>query len=92
MVEIAYIRPATVPLSSTRSTASRIAYGDAAPSSINGGATSTVTATSDPMNAPADTLSSASTEMSRKGSATKGIAHTASAATSTSTQRPCLWG
>ena len=35
-VEIAYMRPATVPLSSTRSTASRIAYGDAAPSSITG--------------------------------------------------------
>ena len=67
------MRPATVPLSSTRSTASRIAYGEAAPSSITGGATSTVTATSEPMKAPAETSSSASTETSRNGSATNGI-------------------
>ena len=91
-VESAYRRPATVPASSTRSTPSRIAYGDAAPSSITGGATSTVTATSDPMNAPADTLSSASTDTSRKGSAANGITLTAKPAISTRRHSPSLCG
>ena len=90
IVEIAYIRPATVPLSSTRSTASRIAYGDAAPSSITGGATSTETATSDPMNAPAETCSSASTETSRNGSATNGIRATPSPADQDQRAQPLL--
>ena len=50
------------------------------------------TATSDPKKAPAETSSSASTETSRNGSATNGISPTASAATSTSVQRPLLCG
>ena len=50
------------------------------------------TATSDPMNAPAETSSRASTETSRNGSATNGIRATPSPATSTSVHSPCLCG
>ena len=71
-VEIAYSRPVTVPVSATRATASRLAYGATIPSSSTGTATSTSTAASDPRKPPIDSAPSALTASCRNGSDTNG--------------------
>ena len=93
IVESAYRRPATCPACSTESTASRIAQGEIAPSSSTGSATSTSTAASEPMNAPASTVSSARTAACRKGPATSGTTASSTAAASTVRRRSrsCGW-
>jgi hypothetical protein len=87
-VDSAYSRPATVPASSTLDTASRMAYGDTAPSSRTGTATSPSTPISEPTNAPADTESSASTATCSSGSAANGTSARRPAAVSASRHRP----
>ena len=67
-VEIAYSRPVTVPVSATRPTASRFAYGATIPSSSTGTATSTSTAASEPKKPPTDSAPSALTASRRNGS------------------------
>src|SRR3954447_6745845 len=70
-----------------------MAYGAPARSRIGGAATRVEAATSEPANAPAETLSSASTATPRNGSAANGISPTARAATRTSSASPsrCGW-
>ena len=83
-VEIAYRRPATRPVSSTARTLRRTAYGATQPRTSTGVAMSTSTASSDPANAPAWTLSSACTDTRRNGPAANGTAAMSAAASSTS--------
>ena len=71
-VEIAYMRPAISPESSTVRIFSRIAHGDTEPSISTGTATSTSTPNSEPANAPTEYWSNASTLSDRNGSATNG--------------------
>src|SRR4029078_13481555 len=71
-VEIAYIRPAIWPESSTELIFSRIAHGDTDPSISTGPGTSTSTPNSEPANAPIEYSSKASTDSDRNGSATNG--------------------
>ena len=91
-VESAYRRPATSPASSTLFTASRIAHGDTMPSSSTGTATSPSTPTSEPMNAPAEIESRASTATSSSGSAANGTIASSTAAVSVSRQSPRMCG
>ena len=87
-VEIAYSRPVTVPVSATRATASRLAYGATIPSSSTGTATSTSTAASEPRKPPTDSAPSALTASCRNGSDTNGTIASSTAATSTIAHRP----
>ena len=82
-VEIAYMRPAISPESSTVRIFSRIAHGDTEPSISTGTATSTRTPNSDPANAPIEYWSNASTLSDRNGSATNGTSAISADATST---------
>ena len=82
----------SVPACSTSGTASRSAYGEAAPSSITGTATRTSTANSEPTNAPAEIESSASTETSKNGRARNGTIASSTAAARTILQRPAATG
>ena len=66
-VEMAYRRPEVLPASSISSSARRIANGETMPSTSTGVATSASTPMSEPTNAPAATVSSASTARERKG-------------------------
>ena len=91
-VEIAYRRPETVPASATSATARRSAYGATAPETRIGIATSTVTPSSEPTNAPAEIESSASTATPRNGSATNGTAASSSPASSTIRYSPSRVG
>ena len=92
-VEMAYIRPAVSPESSTACSFSRIAHGDTAPSSSTGMATSASTPNSEPANVPMLSESNASTLSSRNGPATIGTSASSSEATTTSRHRPrrCGW-
>ena len=83
-VEIAYMRPAVWPESSTRWSLRRIAHGDTAPSISTGTATSASTPSKEPKPAPSDTLSNASTLSERNGWATIGTSASRAEATSTS--------
>jgi hypothetical protein len=87
-VEIAYIRPASRPESSTDVSRSRIAHGETAPSISTGTATSTSTPTSEPANAPTLTSSKAWTLSDRNGSATIGTSASSTDAARTTRQRP----
>ena len=91
-VEIAYRRPATSPASSTVCTARRMAHGETMPSSSTGTATRPSTPTSEPMNAPAEIESSASTATSSSGSAANGTIASSTAAVSVSRHRPRMCG
>ena len=66
------MRPAVSPESSTRSSFSRIAHGDTAPSISTGTATSASTPNSEPAKPPIETLSNASTDSDSSGCATNG--------------------
>ena len=87
-VEIAYIRPAISPESSTARIFSRIAHGDTAPSISTGTATSTRTPNSEPANAPIEYSSNASTLSDRNGPATNGTSASSTEATSTARTAP----
>ena len=91
-VEIAYMRPAVSPESSTRSSLSRIAHGETAPSMSTGTATSASTPNSEPAKPPTETLSNASTESDRSGWATIGTTASSTDDTRISRQRPCRCG
>ncbi len=82
-VEIAYSRPDTVPACSTPPTARRSAYGATAPATRIGVAISSVTASSEPTNAPAEIESSASTAKPSSGSEANGTAASSSPDSST---------
>ena len=81
-----------MPASSTVDTASRIAYGETAPSSSTGTATSTSTANSEPTKAPAEISSSASTARRAAGRRRTGRARAAPAAVRASRQSPRMFG
>ncbi len=91
-VEIAYIRPAVSPESSTRCSLSRIAHGDTAPSISTGIETSASTPNSEPAKPPIDTSSNASTDRERSGWATIGTTASSTAEASTSMQSPSMCG
>ena len=78
----------TVPVSVTRPSARRLAYGAIVPSSNTGTATSTSTAPSDPRNPPTDSEPSALTDIVRNGSETNGTNASSAAAISTIRQSP----
>ena len=82
-VEIAYMRPAIWPESSTACIFRRIAHGEVAPIISTGTATSTSTPNSEPAKAPIEYESNASTLSDRNGSATNGIAANSTEAAST---------
>src|SRR3954469_5959704 len=82
-VEIAYIRPAISPESSTACIFSRIAHGDTEPSISTGTATSTSTPNSEPANVPTEYWSKASTLSDRNGPATNGTSAISTEATRT---------
>ena len=92
-VPIAYSRPAVSPESSTRSSLSRIAHGEAAPSISTGTATSASVPNSEPTAAPIEISSNARTLSERNGCATIGTTASSAAAASTSMHRPrrCGW-
>ena len=83
IVESPYSRPATVPAVSTVGSASRIANGLTAPSSVTGTANSSSAARNEPTTAPIDAASSSRTVAPRNGRATNGITATANPATRT---------
>ena len=91
-VEIAYIRPAVSPESSTRSSLSRIAHGETAPSISTGTATSASTPNSEPAKPPIETLSNASTESDSSGCARNGTSASRTDDASTSRHRPSMCG
>src|SRR5688500_14697318 len=82
-VEIAYMRPAIWPESSTACILSRIAQGETVPIIRTGTATSTSTPNSEPANDPTEYESNASTLSDRNGSATNGISANSAEATTT---------
>ena len=92
-VEIAYMRPAISPESSTACSFSRIAHGETAPSISTGIATSASTPNSEPANVPIEIESNASTLSDRNGLATIGTRPRISEAASTSRHSPrrCGW-
>ena len=87
-VEMAYRRPVTVPVSDTRSTARRLAYGATIPSSSTGTATSASTAASEPAKPPSESAPSAFTASWRNGSDTNGTIASSIEAHSTIAHRP----
>jgi len=79
-VERAYIRPATSPARSTLTTPSRIANGDAMPSSVIGTEKISIAAKKDPRKAPTEASANAPTARSSSGWARNGVTEIAAAA------------
>ena len=80
-VESAYRRPATAPASRTSTSASRMAKGATAPSSVIGTAKRASAAKKEPTTAPTETASRPRRATSRIGRAMNGVSATAPAAT-----------
>jgi hypothetical protein len=82
-VESAKTFPATSPAPRRSAIQSRTAYGGTIPSNTTGGENSTSVPKNEPIAAPAETWSRPSTERSRSGFATNGVAAMTAAAAAT---------